>query len=142
MTKKIVVNLKQKSPFGTTLVTGTIVLYEGPRMPGPVNLVVLKESSAMLQFKLTGLKPSADDVVTQELSVAIASGTPAIQTLDAVTAEATGFECNRNDIVDVSLTDIDADGNRSEPRVQTFTVKDTIAPPVPGEIGLVVTGQT
>jgi len=56
--------------------------------------------------------------------------------------EAAGFECADNAEVFVSLVDIDDAGNRSAAREQTFTVTDTMAPPVPGTIGLEVTGET
>jgi hypothetical protein len=96
----------------------------------------------MYQFKLVGLTVSAPDVTVQELSVKIGDADAVVQSLAPEILEVAGFQAEKNTTVAVSLTDIDEDGNRSEPRLQTFTVKDTMAPPMPGEIGLIVTGQT
>jgi hypothetical protein len=136
------VDLHYKTRWSTASITGTIECYLGPSMPGPVKLVLTKEEQGMLQFKITLPGPSAVDVVTQELSVKIGDGDAVVQQVLADQTEVDGFEGADNAAAAVSLIQIDDAGNRSVPREQTFTLTDTLAPPVPGEIGLVVTGET
>ena len=55
----------------------------------------------------------------------------------------TGHYCyNAHDGTIGTMVDTDASGNASEPRPFSFTLVDSIAPPEPGEVGLVVTGQS
>lgn len=130
--------------FFPSRVTGTVVVYEGPAMPGILRLAVYSEESDMLKFKLTPIPaPGAPDVVRRELTVTVADGAPTLIELAPDQTEATSdtFVGNDNDRVLTSLVDIDDAGNRSPAREQEFTLTDTIAPPEPGAIGLEVTEE-
>jgi hypothetical protein len=122
--------------------TGTAFLYDGPPMPGVVKLFTISQGAdSMLKFKLTLPPPSAADVTTVELKTKIGDADEFIAHYPAAQAEVDGFEGFEGVPVLVSLVDIDDAGNRSEAREQSFTLSDTIAPPQPGEVGLVVTGE-
>jgi len=96
----------------------------------------------MLHFRIVLPPPGASDVTARELAYQIGDGEQVIETLEASATELAGLSGNDNDQVVVSLTDIDDAGNRSEPREQTFTLTDTIAPPQPGEMGLIVDSES
>ena len=121
--------------------SGEILLYEGPPMPSFIFLEVYKEENDMLKFKLVLPEPKAKDVVSRELSTTVAQGIADLKVVGPTDVDIVGFEGNQDDAVEVTLTDIDDAGNRSETRVQSFILVDTIAPPQPGEIGLVVTEE-
>lgn len=114
-----------------------------PPQPGRINLVVLSEGNdGMLNFKLVLPTPGAPDVIGRELTYAIGTAEPTTVALAAAATEYAGLSGNDNDAVAVSLVDVDDAGNRSEARSQTFTLTDTIAPPQPGELGLVIESET
>ena len=143
--KGFVLNLKLKCLCFRAKLTGTIEYVSGPPMPGALSLVVISQENSMLQFKLSPLPPgSAPDVVTQEVSTTIAGGDPIVRTVPVAQTELTdpGFEGEENAAVDTSLVNIDGAGNRSPAHVQAFVLEDNQSPPEPGDIGLVVTGQT
>lgn len=96
----------------------------------------------MLTFKLVLPPPGASDVVARELTYSIGGGTTSTEQLDGGATEFGGLVGNDNEPVAVSLVDIDDAGNRSEARSQTFTLTDTLAPPQPGEMGLVIESET
>lgn len=140
--KRITIDvIKKTTGFPSTRFIGTVFVYERPAMPGIIILLVTFQENEMLKFKLVLPAPGAADVVKRELSVKIADADAVLAELAADALEADGYEGQDDDAVEVSLVDIDDAGNRSEARVQTFTLADTIAPPVPGEIGLVVTAE-
>lgn len=97
----------------------------------------------MLKFELILPPISAHDVVSRLLSVKVGNGdlitlTPAPNELIIINDKFIG---NDNDAVDVSLADVDDAGNRGVSRDQSFVLLDTIAPPQPGELGLIVTEE-
>lgn len=111
------------------------------RKPGVVFPVFEDGENDMLKFYLALPAKSAPDVVARELTVALAGNEPVVYTLDAdavATDELVGFD---NDAVVGSLVDIDDAGNRSAPSEFSFVLTDTIPPPVPGAVGLVVTDE-
>lgn len=139
--KRITIDvIKKTTGFPSTRFIGTVFVYDRPAMPGIITLQVTEETK-MLKFKLVLPAPGAADVVSRELSVKIADADAALIELAADALEADGYEGQDNAAVEVSLVDVDDAGNRSEARVQSFTLTDTIAPPVPSEIGLVVTAE-
>jgi hypothetical protein len=95
----------------------------------------------MLNFKLVLPAPSAQDVVTREVTVQIAGQEPTVDTLPGEALEMIGLSGNDGDTVSGSLVDIDDAGNRSESRNFDFVLADTIAPPQPGEVSLIVTSE-
>lgn len=95
----------------------------------------------MLKFVLTLPAPGAADVVERELVVKIGEAEPVTVFLDGKSLESEEFSCEDNTTVTGTLVDIDDATNRSEPRSFEFIVVDTIAPPVPGELGVRVTAD-
>lgn len=131
---------KKTTGFPSTRFTGTVYVHDRPPMPGIITFQFTEEKD-MLKFKLMLPAPGAADVVSRELSVKIADADVLLTSLSPDAAESGEYAGQDNDAVEVSLTDIDDAGNRSDARVQSFTLVDTIAPPVPGEIGLVITEE-
>ena len=108
-----------------------------PPQPGHPFLRVTGELNDMLLYKLVLPPKSASDVTKRTLTV---NGVERELPGDAM--EADGYSGNDNEIVSVRLIDIDDALIPSVPRDATFTLIDNQAPPQPGEIGLVVTGET
>lgn len=105
----------------------------------------------MLKFDVVGIKavdtsdPNNKDVAKQVLSVTVAGGAATVVEFadqdahDPVSNDA--FIGNAGDSVEASLTYVDGSGNASQPRTETVTLTDTIAPDQPGDFGVQVTGQ-
>jgi hypothetical protein len=115
------------------------------RQPGFVWIKVTesfyKEHIKMLKFKLVLPSPGASDVVSRKITVKIGEQDVLDAELagDALeTAEMSGVD---NDPVVGSLVDVDDAGNMSPAREFSFVLIDSIAPPQPGELGIVVTGE-
>jgi hypothetical protein len=51
------------------------------------------------------------------------------------------FNVKEDGVVSGHLIDIDNAGNRSEPRLFSLVAKDTIAPPQPGELGIIAISE-
>lgn len=95
-----------------------------------------------LTYVITAAAPVDGDVVQRELvttvngevvSTTVWAGSAVDLGVVAVPQEAT---------VELTLTDIDDAGNRSEPAVATFVAADTIPPAAPGGIGVTLVGET
>jgi hypothetical protein len=104
-----------------------------------VSLIRKENSSMALVYSVSAGLSSAKDVVTRELAVAVNG----VSVGDPVSypGDTTSFgevKAEQGDEVTLTLVDIDdaTPPNRSEPAVVTFTAKDTIAPPQPGEFGV------
>lgn len=138
--KQAKVDLRYKTSWSSASITGTIMFYDGPRMPGPLKLVLGGED--MLRFHLLLPEVAVKDVVSRELTVRIGHGEDAVFELTPDTVSSPEFFGEDNTVVFVRLVDVDDAGNRSEPREQQFVLLDTIPPPQPGEIGLQVIGET
>lgn len=115
------------------------------RKPGFVWIKVTesfyKGQLKMLKFKLVLPAPGASDVVSRKITVKIGEQDVLDAELsgDALeTAEMSGVD---NDPVVGSLVDVDDAGNMSPAREFSFVLVDSIAPPQPGELGIVVTGE-
>jgi hypothetical protein len=115
------------------------------RRPGLVYLRIVGEfqkgSDWMLRFKLLLPAPGASDVVTRKLTVAIGAAEPVTVDLPGDALESAEYSGGDNETVSGSLVDVDDAGNQSEAREFSFVLVDTLPPPQPGEIGLVVTGE-
>jgi hypothetical protein len=108
-----------------------------PPQPGTVTLIVTGESDMALQYKLTLPTPTVSDVTTRKLTV---NGNTTEHAVAVVEVE--GFEGEQGAEVAGTLVDVDDAGNESVPSAFTFTLTDTFAPPEPGAVGIVVTGET
>jgi hypothetical protein len=146
MTTRYKINLKFKALCVEASLAGTVdVVQLGPPMPGRVRLTVLSQKeNGMLTFKMTLPPGSAPDVVTQELTVTVAGGVPVLNTVPVAQTELSdpGFVGNDADPVSTDLVNIDGRGNRSPIHHQDLVLVDDQAPGEPGDVGLVVTGQT
>jgi hypothetical protein len=99
-----------------------------------------KEENDMLFFEFELPAPGASDVVTRKLTVKVGSADASTVDL-AVGAASPEFSGADNDVVEGSLVDVDDAGNSSEPSNFSFVLTDTIAPPLPGQVGLKVTRE-
>lgn len=106
------------------------------RQPGMVFLVIRSEGESMLRFVLVLPPAGAFDVVTRRVNVQVGSAEPTTIDLSKEALETNTLEGEDGDIVSGSLIDIDDAGNQSPPRDFSFVLADTIAPPLPGEVGL------
>ena len=91
-----------------------------------------------MQFKLMFPAVGAADVVGRELSIQVGSADPIVVVHDASALESDVFTCDDNAVAVGSFVDIDDAGNRSDARDFSFTIVDTIAPPQPGDLGVVI----
>jgi len=114
-----------------------LVVLRRPSMPGTFNIRAELECDDMLKFSVVGIPaPKAADVVARELTVKVGAADPSVFSLAVDQAEFSGLSGEQGDSVEVSLVDIDDNDNRSEPRVLSFTLTDTIAPPQPDEFNI------
>jgi len=127
--------------FGRVRVRGTIRVYNGPAMPGLMRVSVSNEERDMLIFDVVLPAVTVSDVVSRELTVAVEGQVPETRSLAGTIDVAVGFKAPQDTNVVLTLVDVDDAGNRSEARVQTVVLADTIAPPLPGELGVNVTGE-
>lgn len=110
--------------------------------PGWLALRVTKEENGMLTFVIVLPPSESSDVVTRELSVAVAGGPATIESVSTSAAESSSYNGEQGDAIHAELVDIDDAGNRSEPSVFDGTLEDTLAPPAPGALGVRVTAET
>jgi len=111
------------------------------KRPGRVMLKFYEGENGMLKFVLTLPTKSAADVVSRVLTVTIGEEVQVFE-LAADAVETQEFECADNTEVFGSLADVDDAGNVSEAREFSFKIVDTIVPPMPGELGVRVTGES
>lgn len=109
--------------------------------PGKVSFHISQGEKNMLKFCVCLPPKSASDVQSRELCVSINDADPVKTLVDGETLHVDGFVGEHGDVVTGYLVDIDGAGNVSSPRLFKFDLVDTIAPPMPGDIGLEVLGQ-
>lgn len=109
--------------------------------PGKVFFHISQGEKNMLKFCVCLPPKSANDVQTRELCVSINDGEPVKKVVDGDTLHVDSFVGVQGDSVTGYLVDIDGAGNRSEPSLFSFELVDTIAPPMPGDVGLMVLEQ-
>jgi hypothetical protein len=115
----------------------------------PVGLGVLQIRSELNMADIltyaVSVNPVVDaDVVSRELSVYV-DGSEAAREVRSYPSDAAGLgtvSVPQNSAVVLQLVDIDDAGNRSEPAVLEFTATDTIAPAVPGNLGVTLVDET
>jgi hypothetical protein len=121
--------------------TGSFIIHDGPPMPGPLSITLIQEDSDVLIYQINLPQPGATDVVKRELTIATPDQPDSVMELAPDLLAVEGQKGPQDAKIKLTLVDIDDAGNRSEPRIQEFTLTDTIAPPEPGEIGIAVTGE-
>ncbi len=110
--------------------------------PGTLKIILLREESDMIQFKVVLPAVSDDDVVARELSVKIGAGEALVQTVAVDAEEVAGFEGEQDAAVSLALVDVDDAGNRSEASTLEAILLDTFPPAKPGELSIVATGES
>lgn len=106
------------------------------RKPGLVFIRLKYGEKGMLKFSLVLPEKSAQDVVSREVVLSLNGGEPMNMVLEGNASETQEMDGNDGDSVVGSLVDTDYSGNRSEAREFSFILKDTFAPPMPGEVGI------
>lgn len=113
------------------------------RKPGMVFLLLVNnKENDMLKFVLVLPPAGAHDVVNREVSIQVGDKAPSTFDIPVSDNETKPFEGKEGDEIKGSLIDVDDAGNRSEPRDFGFILRDTLAPPKPGELGLRVTEES
>lgn len=108
---------------------------------GPLTLqLACEQEDGMLRFVVPLPPFSATDVVKGELTVRVQGGNPLFFDTTKEDSEVADSRllCPDNGTVELSYRFQDDAGNWSEPRTLVVQVTDTIAPPQPGELALVV----
>lgn len=110
--------------------------------PGKITVQIIGENrmSDSLLFVVYLPPKAAPDVVSRELTVEIGDSTQVLE-LEADAAEVPALSGPDGASVTLSLVDIDNAGNRSEASVFSTELRDTIAPPKPGMLGLEITAE-
>ena len=127
-------------------INSTLKRFFKPQDPKPVKLVITGESEManMLGFKivLPTLPPEPNDIVSGELTVQVGAGEAAVVATTKQQTEVVDLAGEEGATVNVSYVYVDNAGNRSE-TASTLSVVlvDTIAPAVPGVLGVVVTSE-
>lgn len=111
------------------------------RKPGLVYLTLWQGENGMLKFVLVLPEKGAADVVQRELTVSVGDKEPVFVTVDGDAVRSSVLEGEDGEAVTGTLVDVDDAGNKSEAREFSFVLADTIAPPMPGEVGLEVTEE-
>lgn len=114
-------------------------------IPAPVGLFVNQiegnSMADMLTYEIVVAAPAVSDVVSREVTVVV-DGQYSEPVSHAPTAVNLGQITVPQDAeVIVSVTDVDDAGNRSEPATLVFTAIDTVPPPVPGGVSVVLVGE-
>ena len=81
-----------------------------------------------------------NDIKALRLTV-LADGQEVTADYDPAATVATGFAATQDSDVHVEAHYVDDAGNLSEPSVLEFVAVDTIAPPAPGALGVLVRGE-
>jgi len=111
--------------------------------PGKVEIKTKGRVDMAILFDVSLPPPGATDVVSRELFLTIDGAIVEVPLLPGNATIASGFQGPQGATVGATLVDIDDAGNRSEPSPKLVaTLQDTIPPPAPGELGLIVTGET
>lgn len=110
------------------------------RRPGKVYLVIRREDT-MLHFVLVLPEHTVKDLQSRLLGFQVGNQEPVTLNLDPTVEETEEYSGEEGDVVTGNLVDVDDAGNRSEPRDFEVTLRDTLAPPQPGEFGVRVTRE-
>ena len=114
--------------------------------PGQVSINLIGERSRegmadMILFNVSLPPKAAPDVASREVTIKIGDAEE-VKSLGPDVELVEGLEGEQDLSVMVSLVDIDDAGNRSEASVAEAVLVDTVAPPQPGALGIVVVGES
>ena len=92
----------------------------------------------VLVYGLSASPSTAADAVSREVSVSVNGAEPVVSTFPPTATDLGEVSAAQDSTVRVEVVDIDDAGNRSEPAVLEFVATDTIPPPVPGGLGVLL----
>jgi hypothetical protein len=92
----------------------------------------------MLYFTISLPPVGATDVVERRLTVIVGSDDPISITPAVTDTESQEFGGEDNEPVHAELIDVDDAGNQSQPSVLDAVLADTLPPPQPGAMGIVL----
>jgi len=96
----------------------------------------------LLTYSVVAASPSAPDVVSRELVVAVNGEVKPVVYFAGATTDLGTVDAPQNSEVSLTLVDVDDAGNRSEPTSLVFVALDTLPPSAPGSIGVTLVGET
>lgn len=96
----------------------------------------------LLTYSVVAASPSAPDVVSRELVVAVNGEVKPVVYFAGATTDLGTVTAPQNSEVTLTLVDVDDAGNRSEPTSFVFVALDTLPPSAPGSIGVTLVGET
>lgn len=112
--------------------------------PGPLSFFVTSEEENMLVFtmKLPAEPDGFTDIASGELKLKVGDADEQTIVTTKGQTEVTGLNGAQGATLTASFVYIDDSGNRSDtPSNFSATLADTIPPPSPGELGVMVTGE-
>lgn len=112
--------------------------------PGPISILVTGEFENMLVFNVPlPAEPEGADIASGELTITIGSAEQQTIATTKGQTEVVGLKGAQDALVTASFAYIDDSGNRSvhPSKIDAVPLKDTIPPPDPGALGIVVTGE-
>lgn len=108
-----------------------------PPTPGPM-YVFLGETNMGTAMRVTvglpGLAPGEAGEVVQRRLTRVVNGGPAIAATFDASQPTFIFDAEQDDVVELSLVNIDDAGNISPPSERTVTIVDNIPPAAPGQM--------
>lgn len=90
----------------------------------------------MLVYTVTAAPAVAADTVKRILTITVNGELKATDEYEPTTTTFKELPLEENDLVVLTLVDVDNAGNPSSPAVCDFQATDTISPPAPGEFGV------
>jgi len=116
-----------------------------PLIPAPVGLFLNQiEGDSMadtLTYEIVVAAPAVGDVVSREVTVVVDGLYNEPVSHPATAVNLGQITVPQDSKVIVSVTDVDDAGNRSDPATLIFTAVDTVPPPVPGSVSVVLVGE-
>jgi hypothetical protein len=90
----------------------------------------------MLVYTVTAAPAVASDTVKRVLTITVNGELKSTEEYEPATTTFKELSAEENDLVVLTLVDVDNAGNPSAPAVCDFQATDTIPPPSPGEFGV------
>lgn len=114
--------------------------------PGQVSIILTGERSRenmadMILFSVSLPPKSAPDVASREVTIKIGEAEE-VRSFGPEVVLIEGLEGEQDVVAMISLVDVDDAGNKSEASVAEAVLADTVAPPQPGALGIIVVGES
>ena len=117
------------------------------QQPGKPDGLVLEQigrkqiMADLLTYAVSAAASTAADAVSREVSLVINGAEPVVTVFAPTDTDLGQVTVPQNAEVSISVVDIDDAGNRSEPAVLSFTALDTLPPPAPGAVSVVLVSE-